>query len=128
MKRIFYVIFMAALVAAGCQKPLEQFTVTPTSLEFSGEAGSQTVTVTASDTWVLKIADGGSWLKTSKTYGKSSGQVEVTVTANSPAERTGEIVFSCSGQSIKVAVKQAPGTAEEIITPPEGAVTPDPTS
>ena len=42
-------------------------TVTPTSLEFSGEAGSQTVTVTASDTWVLKIADGGSWLKTSKT-------------------------------------------------------------
>ena len=128
MKRIFYVIFMAALVAVGCNKNLEQFTVTPTSLEFSGEAGSQTVTVTASDTWVLKIADGGSWLKTSKTYGKSSGQVEVTVTANSPAERTGEIVFSCSGQSIKVAVKQAPGTAEEIITPPEGADTPDPTS
>lgn len=128
MKRIFYVIFMAALIVAGCQKPLEQFTVTPTSLEFSGEAGSQTVTVTASDTWALKIADGGSWIKTSKTYGKSSGPVEVTVTANSPAERTGEIVFSCSGQSLKVTVKQAPGTAEEIITPPEGAATPDPTS
>ena len=128
MKRIFYVIFMAALIVAGCQKPLEQFTVTPTSLEFSGEAGSQTVTVTASDTWALKIADGGSWIKTSKTYGKSSGPVEVTVTANSPAERTGEIVFSCSGQSVKVTVKQAPGTAEEIITPPEGAATPDPTS
>ena len=119
---------MAALIVAGCQKPLEQFTVTPTSLEFSGEAGSQTVTVTASDTWALKIADGGSWIKTSKTYGKSSGPVEVTVTANSPAERTGEIVFSCSGQSVKVTVKQAPGTAEEIITPPEGAATPDPTS
>ena len=114
---------MAVLVVAGCQKPLEQFTVTPTSLEFSGEAGSQTVTVTASDTWALKIADGGSWIKTSKTYGKSSGPVEVTVTANSPAERTGEIVFSCAGQSVKVTVKQAPGTAEEIITPPEGAAT-----
>ena len=108
---------MAALVAVGCNKNLEQFTVTPTSLEFSGEAGSQTVTVTASDTWALKIADGGSWIKTSKTYGKSSGPVEVTVTANSPAERTGEIVFSCSGQSIKVAVKQAPGTAEEVTAP-----------
>ena len=128
MKRIFYVIFMAALVAVGCNKNLEQFTVTPTSLEFSGEAGSQTVTVTASDTWALKIADGGSWIKTSKTYGKSSGPVEVTVTANSPAERTGEIVFSCAGHSVKVTVKQAPGTAEEIITPPEGAATPDPTS
>ena len=128
MKRIFSLIFMAALVAVGCNKNLEQFTVTPTSLEFSGEAGSQTVTVTASDTWALKIADGGSWIKTSKTYGKSSGPVEVTVTANSPAERTGEIVFSCAGQSVKVTVKQAPGTAEEIITPPEGAATPDPTS
>lgn len=128
MKRIFCLIFMAALVAVGCQKPLEQFTVTPTSLEFSGEAGSQTVTVTASDTWALKITEGSSWITSSKTYGKSSTTVEISVTANSPSERTGEIVFSCSGQSIKVTVRQAPGTAEEIITPPEGAATPDPTS
>ena len=128
MKRIFCLIFMAALVAVGCQKPLEQFTVTPTSLEFSGEAGNQTVTVTASDTWALKIAEGSSWITSSKTYGKSSTTVEISVTANSPSERTGEIVFSCSGQSIKVTVRQAPGTAEEIITPPEGAATPDPTS
>ena len=128
MKRFFYVIFMAALVAVGCNKNLEQFTVTPTTLEFSGEAGSQTVTVTASDTWALKITEGSSWITSSKTYGKSSTTVEISVTANSPSERTGEIVFSCSGQSIKVTVKQAPGTAEEIITPPEGAATPDPTS
>ena len=128
MKRIFCLIFMAALVAVGCQKPLEQFTVTPTSLEFSGEAGNQTVTVTASDTWALKITEGSSWITSSKTYGKSSTTVEISVTANSPSERTGEIVFSCSGQSIKVTVRQAPGTAEEIITPPEGAATPDPTS
>ena len=128
MKRIFYLIFMAALVAVGCNKNLEQFTVTPASLEFSGEAGSQTVSVTASDTWALKITEGSSWITSSKTYGKSSTTVEISVTANSPSERTGEIVFSCAGQSIKVTVKQAPGTAEEIITPPEGAATPDPAS
>ena len=104
-----------AFVAIGCNKNLEQFTVTPTSLEFSGEAGSQTVTVTAGETWALKINGGGSWLTTSKTYGKSSGQVEVSVTANAPAERTAEIVFSCAGQSVKVTVKQAPGTAEETV-------------
>ena len=69
MKRIFCLIFMAALVAVGCQKPLEQFTVTPASLEFSGEAGSQTVTVTASDTWALKITEGSSWITASNTYG-----------------------------------------------------------
>ena len=111
MKRIIFLIMTMAFVAIGCNKNLEQFTVTPTALEFSGEAGSQTVTVTAGETWGLKI-NGGSWLTTSRTYGKSSGQVEVSVTANSPAERTAEIVFSCAGQSVKVAVKQAPGTAE----------------
>ena len=115
MRRIFFVIFTAALMLTGCNKNLEQFTVTPTSLEFTGEAGSQTVTVTAGETWALKINGGGSWLTTSKTYGKSSGQVEVSVTANAPAERTAEIVFSCAGQSVKVAVKQAPGTAEETV-------------
>ena len=108
-------IFTAALVLTGCNKNLEEFTVTPTSLEFSGEAGSQTVTVTSSETWALKITEGSSWITTSKTYGKSSTTVEISVAANSPAERTGEIVFSCSGQSIKVTVKQAPGTAEETV-------------
>ena len=125
MKRIIFLIMTMAFVAIGCNKNLEQFTVTPTSLEFSGEAGSQTVTVTAGETWALKI-NGGSWLTTSKTYGKSSGQVEVSVTANAPAERTAEIVFSCAGQSVKVAVKQAPGTAEETVE--KGEFYPDATS
>ena len=126
MKRIIFLIMTMAFVAIGCNKNLEQFTVTPTALEFSGDAGSQTVTVTAGETWVLKINGGGSWLTTSKTYGKSSGQVEVSVTANSPAERTAEIVFSCAGQSVKVAVKQAPGTAEETVE--KGEFYPDATS
>ena len=126
MKRIIFLIMTMAFVAIGCNKNLEQFTVTPSSLEFSGEAGSQTVTVTAGETWVLKINGGGSWLTTSKTYGKSSGQVEVSVTANAPAERTAEIVFSCAGQSVKVAVKQAPGTAEETVE--KGEFYPDATS
>ena len=126
MKRIIFLIMTMAFVAIGCNKNLEQFTVTPTSLEFSGEAGSQTVTVTAGETWALKINGGGSWLTTSKTYGKSSGQVEVSVTANAPAERTAEIVFSCAGQSVKVTVKQAPGTAEETVE--KGEFYPDATS
>ena len=126
MRRIFFMIFTAALVLTGCNKNLEEFTVTPTSLEFSGEAGSQTVTVTASDTWALKITEGSSWITTSKTYGKSSTTVEISVAANSPTERVGEIVFSCSGQSIKVTVKQAPGTAEETVE--KGEFYPDATS
>ena len=131
MKRILFVIMTMALVAVGCNKNLEQFVVTPTSLEFSGDEGSQTVSVTLGEgaTWVLKVdAACASWLSTSKTIGKTSGNVEVKVTANSPTERSGKITFSSSGQSIVVTVKQAPGTAEEVVLPPADGDTPDPAS
>ena len=127
MKRLLYVFLtLAALVAVSCEKPVEPFSVTPTSLEFSGEAGTQTVTVTAGDTWALKIDEGASWLTTSKLFGKSSATVEVSVTANAPAERSASIVFSCAGQSIAVTVKQAAGDAE--VTVEKGEFYPDPAS
>ena len=127
MKRILYVLVaLSALIAVGCDNELAQFSVTPTELNFTGEAGSQTVSVTASDTWALKIKDGGSWLTTSHTYGKSSAQVTVSVTANAPAERSATVVFSCSGQSIEVTVNQAAGNAEVEVE--KGEFYPDPAS
>ena len=120
-----------ALVAVGCNKELGQLTVTPTALEFSGDEGSQTVSVTIGEgaTWVVKVdAAAASWLSTSKTYGKVSGTVDVKVTANSPTERSGKLTFSSSGQSVVVTVTQAPGTAEEVVLPPADGDTPDPAS
>ncbi len=127
MKRILYVfVAAAALLAAGCNNELEQFSVTPLELNFSGEAGTQTVSVTAGDTWALKVTDGLSWLSTSRTYGKSSAEVEVSVTANAPEARSAEIVFSCSGQSVTVKVNQAAGNAEVEVE--KGEFYPDPAS
>ena len=127
MKRIIYVfVAAAALLAAGCNNELEQFSVTPLELNFSGEAGTQTVSVTAGDTWALKVTDGLSWLSTSRTYGKSSAEVEVSVTANAPEARSAEIVFSCSGQSVTVKVNQAAGNAEVEVE--KGEFYPDPAS
>ena len=127
MKRILYVfVAAAALLAAGCNNELEQFSVTPLELNFSGEAGTQTVSVTADDTWALKIENGGSWLSTSRTYGKTSADVEVSVTANSPEARSAQIVFSCSGQSVTVKVNQAAGNAEVEVE--KGEFYPDPAS
>lgn len=81
MKRILYAfIAVAALLAVSCNNELAQFSVTPVELNFSGEAGTQTVSVTAGDTWALKVEEGLSWLSTSRTYGKSSAEVEVSVT------------------------------------------------
>ena len=119
MRRILFVIMTMALVAVGCNKELEQFTVTPTTLEFTGDAGSQTVSVTAGDTWAVKVTEGASWLKSSNTYGTTSMDVVISVTANSPAPRSGKLEFSCSGQSVIVTVNQAAGTAEEVVLPGE---------
>ncbi len=113
MKRILYlIILLAASVAVSCQETLEQFSVTPTTLEFGGDAQSLTVSVTAGDTWAVKITEGSGWITSSKTYGQSSAVVTVSVTANSPVARSGKMVFSCSGQSIEVTVNQAAGDAE----------------
>ena len=127
MKRILYVLIaVSALFTVGCKETLEQFAVTPTALEFSGEAGTQTVSVTSDGTWALKIENGGSWLTTSRTYGKTSATVEVSVTANSPEARSAEIVFSSAGQSVTVTVNQAAGNAEETVE--KGEFYPDPAS
>ena len=119
MKRILYVLIAATvLFAAGCQETV-QFAVTPTVLNFTGDEGTQTVSVTAGETWAVRITEGSSWISSSHTYGKSSAVVTVSVTANSPEPRTGEMVFSCAGQSVKVTVSQEPGTAEEEVLPGE---------
>jgi hypothetical protein len=67
MKRILFLIMTMALVAVGCNKELGLLSVTPTSLEFSGEEGSQTVSVTIGEgaTWVVKVDPAAaSWLST----------------------------------------------------------------
>ena len=127
MKRILYVLVAAvAFLAVSCNNELAQFSVTPLELNFSGEAGTHTVSVTADDTWALKIENGGSWLSTSRTYGKTSADVEVSVTANAPEARSAQIVFSCAGQSITVKVSQAAGNAEVEVE--KGEFYPDPAS
>ena len=128
MKRILYVfIALSAFIAVSCQETLEQFSVTPASLEFSGEAGTQPLTVTAGTTWALKVDESAaSWLTTSKIYGKSSATVDVSVTANGPEARSAEIVLSSSGQSVTVTVTQAAGNAEVEVE--KGEFYPDPAS
>ena len=129
MKRILYAfVAAAALLAAGCQPTLDQFTVTPTTLEFTGDAGTQTLEVTAGGTWTVKVTEGASWITSSKIFGKTSGPLDISVSANSPAPRSGKVIISCAGESVEVTVNQAAGTAEEVVTPPADAVYPDPTS
>ena len=128
MKRLIIYIATALMLAAACEPKIEeQLSVTPAVLEFDGGEGTQTLTVTSSDTWVLKQISGESWCVPSRTFGKTSGTVDITVSANVPQARTAEFIFSASGsESVKVTVNQAAGQAE---TPVEkGEFYPDPAS
>ncbi len=108
MKRFLVFLAAAVLMAAGCEPKIEQvFEVTPTVLDFGAEAGMQTITVTSSTTWALKQTSGEEWCTPSKTYGKSSATVEVSVTPNSTGARTAEFVFTAEGgPSVTVTVNQ----------------------
>lgn len=128
MKRIILFLAAALMLAAACEPKIEeQLAVTPTVLEFDGEEGVQTLTVTSSTTWALKQTSGDSWCKPSRTYGKSSTTMEISVSANGPEARTAELVFSASGsESVTVTVNQAAGNAEVPVE--KGEFYPDPAS
>ncbi len=119
----------AVLLAAGCQPKEEQLKVAPTTLEFSGEAGSQTLTVTSSATWALTQTSGTSWCKSSNTFGKTSMDITISVTENGPEVRTAELVFNASGSApVTVTVKQNPGNGSTEDVNEKGEFYPDPTS
>ena len=104
------------MIAAGCNKNLETFSVTPTTLEFDGNAGSAELTVTAMDTWAVKTPDEAlAWCTVSKSHGKSSTKITVSVTANSKTPRSTVLTFASAGTSIKVSVSQKAGTAAIVI-------------
>ncbi|MGN1210603.1 MAG: alpha-amylase family glycosyl hydrolase [Candidatus Cryptobacteroides sp.] len=85
-------------------------TVTPDSLTFTGEASVQQLTIETSGQWALSQKSGQTWCFPSKTFGKSSTTIEVSVTDNTPKERTAELVFSASGcPSVTVTVTQMAG-------------------
>ena len=112
MKRILFLILTIALVAVGCNKTIESnLVVTPTSLEFTGDAGTQTLTITSTGAWTLTQTENTAWCTPSRSFGKGSATIKVAVKANLPQERSTELVFNASGATpVVVKVTQLAGT------------------
>ena len=113
MKRILHIfVTVAALLAAGCQKPLEpNLAVNPTSLVFTGDAGVQTLTITSEGPWSLTQTENTAWCTPSRSLGNGSTTIKVSVKANTPQERSTELVFRASGSApVVVKVTQEAGT------------------
>ena len=112
MKKFFYVLItLSALFAVGCNKTLESnLSVNPTSLEFSGDAETQTLTITSTGAWTLTQTANTAWCTPSRSIGNGSTTIKVSVKANTPQERSTELVFKASGATpVVVKVTQAAG-------------------
>ena len=130
MRKFLYVfIALFAFTAASCNKNLVEgsLTLSDTSLEFTGDAGTQTVTVTSSGVWAMTKASGAKWCKVSQTSGSGETVLEITVTANTPKERSTMFELRSEGCTpVRIFVNQAKGTAEGGEEEEEELVTPDP--
>ena len=95
---------MALLLMQACH-PEPFLNVSPTSLSFNQDGGSQTVRVSANYAWTVSVS--GTGLTVSPLSGEGEGTVTVTAApAGTASETTGSITFQSEGLSASVAVKQ----------------------
>lgn len=76
-------------------------------VSFKSTGGTKTITVTADDNWTATPSD--SWITLSSDSG-TSGTSTITVSVpdyQMTTKRSGSVVFSCSGESVTLTVKQA---------------------
>ena len=105
MKRILSLLSLAMLLLVQACHPEPYLTVSPTSLTFNQDGGSQTVKVSANYAWTASAGTAG--FTVSPTSGEGDATVTITAAAaSSPSEAMGAINFKSEGLSASVAVKQ----------------------
>jgi len=87
--------------------PTYNLEVSPSSLNYSTNSGTQTLTVTSNTTWTA--FENLSWLTLNTSGGTNNGSVSVTCQSNSsPVARTGEIIFNADNvEPVTITVTQA---------------------
>lgn len=87
-------------------KDAARLTVTPESLTFSNDGGTQNISVVSNYTWIASCdAD---WLSLSTTTGSGNNSISVTAKSNSStSQRSANITITCEGATKVVTVIQA---------------------
>ena len=110
MKRIaplFAFILVLLTVIASCEKET-MLTVDQTSLSFTDNGGSQTITLTANKPWTVKCDQ--SWCNVSPSAGEEAASSRITITCDANITHDGRscnITFTCAELSKIVSVSQA---------------------
>lgn len=105
--RLLVMLSLLVFVAAYCAQPepeKQTVSVSPNSLTFTEEGGSNTISVTANGTWYAEVQ--GSWMTLSASAGSGNGSVTVTAPANTGDARTGTVVFKSADATASVSVSQ----------------------
>lgn len=89
-----------------------ELSVSPNSLSFAKDGGTQKLTVKISGAWTTSVS--AAWITLSK-YGGGGmdGTIDVTASANMDAARTGSIKFTSGSQTVSVSLSQEAGHSED---------------
>lgn len=122
-KSLFTALLLIATLTTACEepsKPIEpQLSVSPTSITFTAEGGSQTLTLSANYPWSAEVSEGGDWLGLNRLSGEAGEESKLTVTAwdnSSESSRSGIITFTCHEKNLRLEVLQE---GIEVIPEPE---------
>lgn len=84
-----------------------QISVSPASLSFLSAGGSKDLKISCDGSW--SISGQPSWCIPSTTTGTGDATIQLTVSANNDAKRTGSLTITCSGTTKTVAITQLGG-------------------
>jgi uncharacterized protein (TIGR02145 family) len=99
MKKLFPFLALCLFVFAACE-PDPVLSLDKDVIEFDAAGGSQTVAVSANNTWNVMVESTDSFYTVSPTSGEGNGYITVTVQPNNTqAGRSGQVAVVCSSRS-----------------------------
>lgn len=106
-KAVFAILAVSGIVLAGCSKEeAPELELGSAALNFSGNGGSQTITVDANKNWTA-TNDGATWYTLDVTSGNGAGTVTVTAEPYGGLEpRTSVVTIKCDGLIASVEISQ----------------------
>ena len=107
--RLFICLSLLAMALVSCgptepEKVPVTVSVSPTSLSFPTDGGSETISVNSNGLWYAK--SDASWLIVSATSGSGSGPLQLTASPNTGVARTATVTFETADQKATVSVSQ----------------------
>ncbi len=114
--RTLILVLTTALCVMSCTKPEKEqatgLSVSPTTLTFSKEGGSQTISISSTGDWTSSTV--GDWIKLNPGSGSSAvNAVEVTVTSNMEEAREGTITITSGVRTAVVKLSQEAGYVDD---------------